>query len=112
MPSDTKAAGTTENLRSFNAYADENGQHDPDAPNDVARPSELQRILASDPGGEAETARIASGKRDEDGTAATEAEVPPGTIEKLGDASLDMSAPANDAAGEAIDRATSGLGRK
>ena len=108
MPSDTKA---TENLRGFDAYADRNGQNDADTPNEVARPAELQRVLASDPGGEAETARVASGQHDRDGTAATEAEVPPGTIEKLGDASLGSPAPAGSSAGEAVERATSSLGK-
>ena len=53
----------TENLKSFNAYVDENGQNmGQDEPTDVARPADLQRRLASEPGGEAETARLASGQ--------------------------------------------------
>lgn len=117
MPSDPKTSDKPENLRDFSAYVDENGQHDSDAPNDLSRPAHLQQILASDPGGEAETARLASGRRNEDGTAATEAEVPPGTIERLGDPSLGVPAMPEGGVSpgdteEAVDRATSGLGRE
>lgn len=98
-------------LKNFDAYADRNGQNDgQDSPLDVARPGETQRHLASDPGGEAETARLASGRRGDDATEATEAETPRETIAHLSDASLPKR-PTPQAGKDAIDRATASLGR-
>lgn len=105
---DTKS----ENLKSFDPYRDENGQNmGQDAPNEIANPGNLQKHLASDPGGEAETARLASGRPNQGADAATEAELPPGTVERLSNPSSG-GAPAKDgAAGEAIERATASLGK-
>ena len=84
-------------LRSFNASIDENGQNlGQDDPLAVGHPENLRRQLDSNPGGEAETARLASSqpRRDslEGGSIATSdataAESAPGTIEHLSDASL------------------------
>lgn len=101
-------AGGADNLKSFDAYADENGQNmGQSEPNDVARPGELQRRMASDPGGEAETARLASGRTADGADEATEAEIPRETLECLGNAS--SSAPSG-SADEAVDRATASLG--
>lgn len=98
-------------LKNFDAYADRNGQNDgEDSPLDVARPAEMQRHLASDPGGEAETARIASGRPGDDATDATEAETPGATIAHLSDASLPKR-PAAGSAKDAIERATASLGQ-
>lgn len=105
----TEPSSRPENLKSFDADVDENGQNMSDAPNDRARPKDLQRALASDPGGEAETARIASGHPGDGADEATAAEIPAEVNRHLGDAS---STPSKDAASDAIDRATSGLGRK
>jgi hypothetical protein len=84
-------------LRGFNPDADRNGQNfGQDSPLDVARPDELQRQLNENPGGEAETARLASGRQRLDSTEggsiatsdATAAESAPGAVERLSDASL------------------------
>ena len=97
----------TPNLKSFDAYADENGQNmGQDAATDVANAARLRQKLASDPSGEAETARLASGQKGEGHEAETAAEAPDAT-RKLGDATL----PKPGAAQEGIDRATSALGR-
>ena len=112
----------TENLKSFDAYRDENGQFmGQDSPTDLARPNDLQRELNSDPSWEAETARGASGfaRRDsvEGGTVEssdqTTAETPPENIAHISDASLTPAdrEGAGAAAKEAVDRATSGLGK-
>ena len=84
-------------LRDFNAYTDRNSQGlGQDNPTDVARPAGLRKQLDSNPGGEAETARLASNQHRRDAleggsiaTAdATAAESAPGTVEHLSDASL------------------------
>lgn len=84
------------NLKEFDAYTDRNGQDfGQDEARDVGRPAELQRELESDPGWQAETARIASGHQRLDSVAggstasveATEAETPPENLRHLGDAS-------------------------
>jgi len=80
-----------ENLRQFDAYVDENGQNMSDDPLDVARPKDLQSRLNRDPGGEAETARLASRRSSNDiadTTADVEAEVPAETIRHISDPSL------------------------
>jgi hypothetical protein len=80
-----------ENLRQFDAYVDENGQNMSDDPLDVARPKDLQSRLNRDPGGEAETARLASRRSSNDiadATADVEAEVPAETIRHISDPSL------------------------
>lgn len=99
-----KSAETMENLNAFNAYVDENGQNAADAPNEISNPEELQRVLQSKPDGEAETARIASGRREDDGTAETEAETPAETIDHISNPHI--------AGGESpIERATAALGK-
>jgi hypothetical protein len=62
-----------------------------DDPLDVARPKDLQSRLNRDPGGEAETARLASRRSSNDiadATADVEAEVPAETIRHISDPSL------------------------
>jgi hypothetical protein len=104
-------------LRDFNPYADRNGQDlGQDSPLDVAHPADLQKHLNEDPGGEAETARLASDRARLDSIAggsietseATAAETPPERIRRLGDASLPKG---KSDADETIERATSGLGK-
>ena len=120
MAGDTK----TENLKSFDAYRDENGQNmGQDEPTDVARPAEMQRLMASDPSWQAETARIASGHARIDSIEGgsietsdqTAAETPPENIARISDASGDVGGPKvageSAAAKEAVERATSGLGK-
>lgn len=84
------------NLREFNASADRNGQDlGQDEARDLARPAELQRARESDPGWQAEAARIASGHARIDAVSggstasveATEAETPPENLRRIGDAS-------------------------
>ena len=71
-------------LRNFSASVDENGQNmGQDRPNEIANPADLQKHLARDPSGEAETARIASGHTSDDATDATEAEMSKEAIAKL-----------------------------
>lgn len=97
-------------LRDFDPYTDRNGQDNgEDSPLDLAIPAETQRELASNPGGEAETARIASGRSNEDATAAVEAEVPKANIDRISDASLPPTGPQS--ARDAIGRATAVLGK-
>lgn len=73
-----------DSLRSFSASVDENGQNmGQDEPNDIANPASLQNQLARNPGGEAETARLASGRPNQDATDATEAELSKETVDKL-----------------------------
>lgn len=99
-----KSEQPTRNLKTFNAYVDENGQDANTASNEVENPKELNRVLASKPDGESETARIASGRTLDDATAATEAEVPAETIDRISNPHI--------AAGETpLDRATAALGR-
>ena len=108
-------------LRDFDAHADRNGQNQgQDSPLDVARPANLQRELASDPGWQAETARVASdfarldavGGGSVESSEATAAETPPENLRRISDASLTGPTANGDAAArEAIDRATSSLGR-
>jgi hypothetical protein len=87
----------TENLKSFDAYADENGQNmGQDNPTDVARPGDLKRRMGSEASGEAETARLASDSARLDsviggsiGTSdQTAAETPPENIEKISNPKL------------------------
>ena len=105
-------------LRDFNPHADENGQFmGQDSPLDVAHAAELQKQLNDNPGGEAETARLASSlpRRDalEGGSIATSeataAETPAENIRRISDPSLPKT---ESTADDAIDRATSGLGRE
>lgn len=95
-PQDTPQSATRSNLREFDAYADRNGQDfGQDEARDVGRPAELQRELESDPGWQAETARIASGHKRLDSVGggsvasveATEAETPAENLRHIGDAS-------------------------
>ncbi|MGA0598587.1 hypothetical protein [Enterovirga sp. CN4-39] len=114
----------TENLKSFDAYRDENGQFmGQDAPTDLARPDDLQRHLNSDPSWEAETARVASGAPRLDSIAGgsietsdqTAAETPAENIRRISDAGGDAGGPKaageSSAAKEAVERATAGLGK-
>ena len=114
----------TENLKSFDAYRDENGQMmGQDAPTDLARPGELRRHMTSDPSWEAETVRVASGQARIDAIEGgsietsdqTAAETPPENIRRISDASGDVGGPkvAGESleAKEAVERATSGLGK-
>ena len=84
----------TENLKSFDAYVDENGQNmGQDSPTDVARPAELQRRMNSEASGEAETARLASDSTrldsieggSMDTSEQTEAETPKENIDRISD---------------------------
>jgi hypothetical protein len=102
-------------LRDFDPYTDRNGQDfGQDSPLDVARPADLQRELASDPGWQAEVARVASDGPRLDaiggGSAATSdataAETPPENLRRIADPSL----PRPDAA-DALDRATAPVGQ-
>lgn len=95
-PQGTPDSATRSNLREFDAYADRNGQDvGQDETRDVGRPAELQRELDSDPGWQAETARIASGHQRLDSVGggsiasveATEAETPAENLRHIGDAS-------------------------
>jgi hypothetical protein len=91
-------------LKNFDPYTDRNGQDLGQAsPLDVGLPQRAQTDLRQDPGGEAETARIASGLPGEDATDATEAETPPENLRKLKGE--------NSAAEEAIERATAAVGQ-
>ncbi len=65
----------------------------------------IQRELQSDPQGEAEAARIASGQPRQDATDATEAETPPENLKRLKGES-----PAQPETEEAVERATAALG--
>lgn len=97
-------------LRGFDAYADRNGQDNgADDARDLARPGHTQADLQRDPMGEAETARIASGRTLDDATDATAAETPPENLRHISDPSLPKKPDA--AAAEAIDRATASLGK-
>jgi hypothetical protein len=95
--SDRKQTQGKPSLRSFNPNVDENGQNfGQDDPLDVGRPDSLRRQLNRNPGGEAETARLASDRQRQDSlqggsiatSEATAAESAPGVVERLGDASL------------------------
>lgn len=114
----------TENLTSFNAYRDENGQNmGQDEPNDVARPAAMRRHMTSDASGPAETVRLASDQARIDSIEGgsietsdqTAAETPPENIARISDASGDAGGPKvageSPAAKEAIERATAGLGK-
>ncbi|MBV9078680.1 MAG: hypothetical protein JO048_14510 [Methylobacteriaceae bacterium] len=92
-----KPDDTRPSLKSFDAYTDRNGQDvGGDRPTDVARPTELRRVLDSDPSWEAEVARLASGEARMDSIAggsvetveATEAETPAENLRRLSDPSL------------------------
>ena len=93
-------------LKGFSANADRNGQDlGQDSPLDVGIPARTQADLKSDPAGDAETARIASGMKSEDATDQTEAETPPENLRAIrGEGGPGASA------SEAIDRATAAVG--
>ncbi|MEL6059977.1 MULTISPECIES: hypothetical protein [unclassified Methylobacterium] len=89
-------------LREFDAHTDRNGQDlGQDEARDLGRPADLQRDRESDPGWQAETARIASGHPQLDSVSggsnasveATEAETPPENLRHIGDASTAPKAP-------------------
>lgn len=92
-------------LKEFDAYADRNGQDmGQDSASDVGIPARTQADLKSDPEGQAETARIASGTPRQDATDATEAETPPENLRRLRGESTGT-------ASEPIERATAALGQ-
>lgn len=93
----------TATLKAFDADTDRNGEDDA---RDVAIARRTQADLERNPMGEAETARIASGRTLDDATDATEAETPPENLRRISDASLPKPADAK----EAIERATAPLG--
>lgn len=103
-------------LKSFDAYADRNGQDMSESPLDVGVPARTQRDLNSDPMSEAETARLASDfpriDSQEGGTIgtveATEAETPPENLRRISDPTPRPSG----ATQEAIDRATAAVGKE
>lgn len=106
----TDASSERPSLKDFDAYADRNGQDlGQDGARDIGIPARTQGDLKSDPSGQAETARIASGTPGSDATDATEAETPPENLRRLGDAAQTSGAPKG-AAAEAIDRATAPVG--
>lgn len=91
-------------LKNFNATADRNGQDlGQDSALDVGLPQMTQADLKSNPSGEAEAARIASGTPRQDATDATEAETPPENLRHLRGEDSSTS--------EAIDRATAAIGQ-
>jgi hypothetical protein len=96
-------------LKSFDAYADRNGQDNgEDDARDVALPQRTQADMQANPMGEAETARLASGRTSDDATDATARETPPENLRRIADASLGTTPQAD----EAIERATSALGEE
>lgn len=102
-------------LETFDAYADRNGQDiGSDSPLDVGVPARTQADLKSDPGGEAQTARIASGTPGEDASDETAAETPEENLRRIGDPSSGKPAgePASkrEAVEEAVERATAAVG--
>ncbi|GEP03226.1 hypothetical protein [Methylobacterium oxalidis] len=96
-----------ESLKDFDAYADRNGQDlGGDSPLDVGVSARTQRDLRSDPSGQAESARLASGLPRQDATDATEAETPPENLRRIrGGEGPDAKAD------EAIERATAAVGQ-
>ena len=99
-------------LKDFDAYADRNGQ-DPGQDNarDVGLSSRTQGDLKSNPMGEAETARIASGTPGSDASDQTAAETPSANLKQIGDAAQNAGSAPSGAAKEAIDRATAPNGK-
>ena len=84
-------------LRDFNPHADQNGQFmGQDSPVDLAHSADLQKHLNEDPGGQAETARLASSLDSIEGGSietsdATTAETPAENIRRISDPSLSGS---------------------
>lgn len=107
---------TRPSLKSFDAYADRNGQDNgEDDPRDVALARRTQADLERDPMGEAETARIASGRTLDDATDATEAETPRENLERIGGGPSGNGPSGKRTkkdADEALDRATASLGKE
>lgn len=84
-------------LKSFDPYADRNGQDFGQGdPLDVARPNELRTQMTANPSGPAETARLASGQPRADAVSGgsvassdeTAAETPSENLRRIGDAGL------------------------
>ena len=82
------------NLRDFDAYTDRNGQNlGQDEARDLGRPKALQDTLQSDPGWQAEAARIASdfprldavGGGSVESVEAVEAATPPENLRRISD---------------------------
>ncbi|HEX8416360.1 MAG TPA: hypothetical protein VF641_02035 [Methylobacterium sp.] len=94
-------------LKDFDASADNNGDIGQADPRDVGIAARTQSELRSNPMGEAQSARIASGTPGEDATDATEAETPAENLKHIGDASQPDAK-----ASEAIDRATASVGKE
>lgn len=101
-------------LKEFSADADRNGQDFGTAsPLDVGIPSRTQADLKSDPDGQAEAARIASGLPRQDAVDQTEAETPKENLRRISDPSTSPSrATPDDTAQEAIERATAAVGQE
>ena len=96
-----------DNLKSFDAYRDENGQMmGQDSPTDIANAAGLKRRMDGEASGEAETARLASGRKGENADEETAAETPAETIRQISEPALKTGA-----AQEALDRATAPLGK-
>lgn len=95
-------------LKDFDAASDRNGQDlGQSSPLDVGVPARTQHDLMSDPAGEVQTARVASGTPGSDATDATEAETPPENLRRLkGEAGGEPEG----SAAEAIERATAAVG--
>lgn len=101
--------GSRPSLKGFDAYADRNGQDlGEDDARDVGLPDRTRAALERDPMGEAETARLASGRTRDDATDATAAETPAENLRHIADPSLPKGP--QGAATEAIERATAALG--
>ncbi|WP_232627869.1 hypothetical protein [Methylobacterium sp. Leaf118] len=106
----TETERTRPSLKEFDATADRNGQDlGGGSPLDVGRPARTQAELRSNPDGEAEAARIASGLPGQDATDQTAAETPAENLRRISDPSTGSPEP-DEAAKEAIERATAAVG--
>ncbi|MEE7455721.1 hypothetical protein MPAR168_21000 [Methylorubrum populi] len=99
-------------LKTFDAYADRNGQDlGSDSPLDVGLPSRTQADLKSNPDGLSEAARLASGTPRQDAVEQTEAETPEENLRRISDPSTTPVKP-DAKAEEAIERATAAVGQE
>lgn len=97
-------------LKDFDAYADRNGQDlGQDSPLDIGNPARTQKDLKSEPGGEAQAARNASGTPGEDATDQTEAETPAENLQRIRAGGSGTSI-GGEQAQDAIERATAVVG--
>ncbi|GEP11035.1 hypothetical protein [Methylobacterium gnaphalii] len=105
-------------IKTFDGQADRNGQNlGAESPLDVGIPSRTQADLKSEPNGEAEAARIASGQPRQDASDQTAAETPSENLRRISDPST--ASAAGEGSGlksregqEAINRATAALGEE